>query len=136
MYRFTRAEFPELVKSKKNPWTNDWFPPTILASIMARNEAAKELGLPPARPLAEMLERIEKDKFFEVDPTPVSSNRSNQFILPFPFNLLLSTQFDPDPIQQEENEPEEEESGEQEENLPDLIDVNVDTEDSTMSEVD
>jgi hypothetical protein len=124
MYRFTRAEFPELVKSKKNPWTNDWFPATILATIVARNNAAKELGLPPARPLTEMLDRIEKDKFFEVDPVSQNSNRSNSLTLPFPFNLLISRQFT--------DEVEETEEEEEEEDLPELID----DEDSIMSEVD
>ena len=36
MYRFSRAEFSQLAKSKENPWTNDGSPPPILSTIIAR----------------------------------------------------------------------------------------------------
>ena len=73
MYRFTRPEFDQLSESKKNPWTNDWLPPTVLSTIKARVDASKELGLPPARPLRDMLTRIEDGTLFQsdTDPTPV-----------------------------------------------------------------
>ena len=67
VYRFTRPEFPALIKSKKNHWTNEWLPPTVLSTIKARYEAAKELGLPPPRPLTEMLSRTESGSLFDPD---------------------------------------------------------------------
>ncbi|CAH6419697.1 Hypothetical protein HVR_LOCUS773 [uncultured virus] len=70
LYRFSRAEFDKLAESKKNPWTNEWLPPTVLSTIEARAKAAKELGLPEARPLVEMLDRIESGTLFEPDPQP------------------------------------------------------------------
>ena len=75
VHRFTRAEFDQLAESKKNPWTNDWIPITVLSTIKARAEAAKELGLPPARSLCEMLERVETGTLFVEDegPKPVTA---------------------------------------------------------------
>ena len=64
IYRLTRAEFDKLVESKKNPWTNDWFPPTVLSTIIARSTAAKELGLPPAGSIIELLTRLDKGTLF------------------------------------------------------------------------
>ena len=71
VYRFTRPEFPTLIRSKKNHWTNEWLPPTVLSTIRARYEAAKELGLPPPRLLTEMLERVENGSLFQPDDPPV-----------------------------------------------------------------
>lgn len=70
MYRFTRAEFSKLAESKKNPWTNDWFPVTVLSTIISRAHAAKELGLPVARPCKELLARIESGTLFTADEEP------------------------------------------------------------------
>lgn len=70
MYRFTRPEFAQLLKSKKNPWTNEWLPVTVLSSIKARMSAVKELGFPPSRPLKEILERVENETLFEEDEPP------------------------------------------------------------------
>jgi hypothetical protein len=72
MYRFTRIEFDKLAESKKNPWTNDWFPPTVLSTINARVKAAKELGLPTARPLTETLAHIEAGTLFKDETAPKS----------------------------------------------------------------
>lgn len=70
IYRYTRVEFENTAQCKKNQWTNEWLPPTVLSTIKARAEAAKELGLPPARPLIEMLERVEKGTLFQSDESP------------------------------------------------------------------
>lgn len=78
IYRFTRAEFAQLVESKKNHWTNEWLPPTVLSTIKARAEAAKELGLPPARPMCEMLDRILKGSLFELEEVPTSHQPPQQ----------------------------------------------------------
>jgi len=61
VYRFTRPEFSKLLESKKNPWTNEWLPPTILSSIESRASAAKELGLPSSRTMLEMFTHITND---------------------------------------------------------------------------
>lgn len=95
MYRFTRSEFDKLSESKKNPWTNDWLPPTVLSTIRARTEAAKELGLPPARPLREMLTRIEDGTLFQSDtapkPTPQPSQQRSQASPADILSVLMST---------------------------------------------
>lgn len=64
IYRFTRPEFDNLLKSKKNHWTNDWLPKAVLATILSRVSTAKELKLPESRPLIELLRRVEEDQLF------------------------------------------------------------------------
>jgi len=64
IYRFTRAEFSKLIESKKNPWTNDWFPQSILTELINRQTCANKLELPQARPLTEMLELLETNKLY------------------------------------------------------------------------
>jgi len=75
IYRFTRVEFSQLSKSKKNPWTNEWLPPTILSTIISRSQASKELGLPPSRPLVDMLNRIKSDTLFHSSDDDTSPSR-------------------------------------------------------------
>lgn len=84
MYRFTRVEFDKLVESKKNPWTNDWFPPTVLSTIISRSEAAKELGLPPGRPCREMIDRVEAGTLFTPDEEPQPSQQQVQQVSQIP----------------------------------------------------
>ena len=84
IFRFTRPEFPQLSKSKKNPWTNEWLPPTILSTIISRSQASKELGLPPSRPLIDMLNCIKSDTLFHSnDDPPINSPSRNIFNSPF-----------------------------------------------------
>lgn len=80
IYRFSRPEFSELLKSKKNHWTGEFLPPTILGTIKTRLKLANTLGFPPARPLPEMLEQIQAGTFFNPnsnDKTSSSSSPSN-----------------------------------------------------------
>jgi len=92
IYRFTRAEFSKLLENKKNPWTNEWLPPTILSTIKSRVEAAKQLGFPIARPLRDMLLRVENGTLFQPDEIPKptiqqnTNNRTNNEIL----NMLMT----------------------------------------------
>ena len=58
VYRFTRIEFEHLIKSKKNHYTNEALPSSILSTIEARFKAAEALGLPKAMTAAEILESI------------------------------------------------------------------------------
>lgn len=55
IYRFTREEFSTILESKKNPWSNEFLPPSILATMSERHSVAKQLGLPKCRPLKEIL---------------------------------------------------------------------------------
>lgn len=71
IYRFTRPEFDKIIESKKNAWTNNWLPPSVLSTIKARHEAATELKLPPSRIMREMLTRIEDGTLFNPDEIPV-----------------------------------------------------------------
>lgn len=66
IHRFTRAEFKQLDESKKNPWTNEWLPSMVLSTIKARVIAAKELGLPDAIPMIELLEKLSKNEVFTI----------------------------------------------------------------------
>lgn len=89
IYRFTRTEFSKYAESKKNPYTNDWIPPTVLSTIKARSEAAKEMGLPPARPLLEMLDKIEKGTLFDPDEIPNSTSQQAQNTQQSPHSMEL-----------------------------------------------
>lgn len=90
MYRFTRAEFYQLTKSKKNPWTNEWIPPTVLSSIVARTAAAKELGLPPARSLIEFFDRIEKGTLFEGEDSEEDEEDNQMLLRVSPLDFLIA----------------------------------------------
>jgi len=85
IHRLTRPEFETIAKSKKNPWTNDWIPCTVMSTIKARVEAAEELGLPPSRILADMLTRVENDTLFDPDEIPESEAQSD----PVPPHALI-----------------------------------------------
>jgi hypothetical protein len=67
IFRFTRCEFAQMVEKKKNIWTNEWLPPSVLSTVKARHSMAKALGLPPCRTVVEMLERAEKGTLFSTD---------------------------------------------------------------------
>jgi hypothetical protein len=84
MYRFTRVEFNNIIEKKKNPWTNDWIPPTVLSTIKARVDSAKELGLPRVGTHKEILQRVEDGTLFESHDVPAkvhtSRLRDNTFL--------------------------------------------------------
>lgn len=79
IYRFTRPEFSNLVKSKKNHWTNEWLPASIVGTIKSRLATACALGLPESHTLKEHLNHVKNHNFFKstVDPitrsTPVTT---------------------------------------------------------------
>ena len=64
IFRFTRPEFSNLLKTKKNPWNNEEIPYSVLATISARHAASKDMGLPKSKPLKEILQSMEADKLF------------------------------------------------------------------------
>jgi hypothetical protein len=76
VHRFSRGEVDKLLETKKNHWNKEWLPPTVLSTLQARQKAAKELGLPPARPLCELLDRVEAGTLFEPDAGPKSAPHS------------------------------------------------------------
>jgi hypothetical protein len=94
MYRFTRVEFSKMVETKKNPWTNEWLPPTILSTIKARVDAAKELGFPSARTVRDMLSRVESGTLYQPDELPkqVPQNTNTQTAAAQvnPFGMLMA----------------------------------------------
>jgi hypothetical protein len=77
VYRFSRPEFDQILKSKKNPWTNEWLPISIVETIKSRVKTAKELALPPSRPLLDMLKNLELGKLFEATKKEMKENHSN-----------------------------------------------------------
>ena len=82
IYRFTRMEFARLAETKKNHWTNEWLPPSILCTIKARIATARELGLPNCRTMKEHLQRVQDGTFFQSDDakpatTPTQSPFAN-----------------------------------------------------------
>ena len=68
IYRFTRPEFANLVKSKKNHWTNEWLPASILGSIKSRLTTVCSLGLPGSRTLKDHLNHLKNYNFFYPSP--------------------------------------------------------------------
>lgn len=79
IYRFTRAEFDKLLETKKNPWTNDWFPQSILTELTNRQSCANKLELPPARPLIEMLDLLEANKLYsKIDDNIENSDNNDE----------------------------------------------------------
>lgn len=70
LHRFSRTEADNLLETGKNPWTKEWLPIMVLSTIKARVEAANELGLPPARPLGEILIRVNNGTLFAADEVP------------------------------------------------------------------
>ncbi len=69
VYRFTRGEFEGLLKTKKNPWTNERLPSAIVKQLEIRLEMAE--SFPPCRPLLEQLNRVSEDTLYETDDPPV-----------------------------------------------------------------
>jgi hypothetical protein len=65
IYRFVRTEFQSILKTKKNPWTNEWLPITILNQLKSRLDIATELYLPEALPLIELLASVLNGHLFE-----------------------------------------------------------------------
>lgn len=54
IYRFSRPEFPKILESKKNPWTNEWLPENILHEIEAREKTAQSMKLPSSLPYPDL----------------------------------------------------------------------------------
>lgn len=77
IYRFTRPEFPNLLKEKKNHWTNEYLPLTVLSTIKARVQAVKELGFPPSRTMKEHFEKLKSGTFMMEDQKPTRNQLNN-----------------------------------------------------------
>ena len=64
-YFFVRREFENLLKTKKNHWTQEELPEGVLAEIEKREEMAKLLNLPPSGTIFDFLTRIENDTLYQ-----------------------------------------------------------------------
>lgn len=64
-YFFVRREFENLLKTKKNHWTQEELPQGVLAEIEKREEMAKLLNLPPSGTISDFLTRIENDTLYQ-----------------------------------------------------------------------
>lgn len=61
VYRYTRPEFKQIINTKKDFWTNNPLPISILKSIEARYNAAKHLGLPKAKAALRIYQELEHE---------------------------------------------------------------------------
>lgn len=74
VYRFTRVEFDNLLEKKKNHWTNEWLPTSILESIRSRSIIANKIGLPSSCTMSELFDKVDKDDLF------VKNNNDNNHL--------------------------------------------------------
>lgn len=72
IHQFVRPEFPNLMKSHKNIWTNEDLPKHFETEILARLTMAEELKLPPAGTIQELLTRTDEGNLYP----PASADRS------------------------------------------------------------
>lgn len=63
VYRFTRDEFENLHKTRKNHWTNEELVINIFYSITTRQLLSEEFLLPPAKTLRDLYEEIKNGTF-------------------------------------------------------------------------
>lgn len=85
LYRFTRVEFKQIIESRKNPWTNDWLPESVLSTIKTRYEVANTLCLPECKTINELFDSLEDGDFIkakeeEVEEEDVPQNNFNSFM--------------------------------------------------------
>lgn len=66
-HAFTRAEFDSLLKKKQHYYTQKPLSSFLLKELSARLETASQLKLPPSRPLAELLNELNREEV----PAPV-----------------------------------------------------------------
>lgn len=104
IYRFTRVEFHKLLETKKNHWTNDWLPSSVLSTINARYKASKELGLPQAKTLKSLLETLSEtgklydDDDYDINGTHTNSQNDRSFMTYLTFRFIdpMNADFDGD----------------------------------------
>lgn len=83
LYRFTRAEFKNLLESKKNPYTGLWLPDGILSVIKSKYDFAVKLCLPDSLPLKELITSLGSNtlSFSAAEKSSTSSSSSRQYAL-------------------------------------------------------
>ena len=67
VFRFTRPEFPTLLKDQKNFYTGEILPAFIVVQIRTRLQIAGMYDLPPAQTLSELLGLTEDGQNIEID---------------------------------------------------------------------
>lgn len=60
IFSFTRDEFFFLVEKRKNPWTNNTLPVSLLYNMIGRFEMSKEYGFPRSKPLNVALNNLQE----------------------------------------------------------------------------
>lgn len=58
VYRFTRAELPQMIESGKNHYTGEFLPFAVITTMQSRVAAAAKLRLPESAPLAQLLHEL------------------------------------------------------------------------------
>ena len=80
IFRFTRIEFNGLLKTKKNPWTNenlsDWF----LSELKHREDMTTRYGLPNCDTFNNLYDKLEKGEEFKTTMYNDDDNISNRFM--------------------------------------------------------
>lgn len=84
IYRFTRSEFENIIKTGNNPWTNQKLPQSILFLIQDRIDIAKKYNLPNSDTLIELWKMIDEDKLV----IPDGNSTTTQLTIPNIFQLF------------------------------------------------
>lgn len=91
LYRFTRAEFKSILENKKNPWTNEPLPASVLVDMEARMKKAGSCKLPTSLPICELLDKTMSRTLYQEEKLPPGSNPApvSNHEYGNPFELLL-----------------------------------------------
>lgn len=76
---FTRIEFNDLLKHKKNPWNKEAIPDHIIELIRCRQQISKDLNLPPCEPLESLYEKVLDGTLSLTQPPPPDSSSETTF---------------------------------------------------------
>lgn len=78
LYFFTRAEFGNLVESKRNHWTGEALPLVFLQQVMSRLEIAAVCNLPKCETASVIYEKLEKGKLFSSDEPKIGEENEDE----------------------------------------------------------
>lgn len=76
LFYLIRVEYENMIKTKKNQYTQELLPNWIVLEMSKRMEIAETLGLPPPGTILELLTRLENGKLYE-SPFPKSAEPAN-----------------------------------------------------------
>ncbi len=72
IFHFTRPEFISLLNKKKNHWTSENLPTSVLRDISHRLETSAIEDLPPSKPLIDLLKAVEEETLYPQLPPKCS----------------------------------------------------------------